>query len=109
MAFLVVATDESRPLFFDEIVKEQLPEPAESVDEDISSDEDEVPVEPISSSSRNEIDGAFKILSRLTLLTTDSELDPLLQKVSNKINQRRLDKMKQSSITDCFFQNSKQY
>ena len=101
-----MATNEFRPLSVDEIVNEYLPQTAGTV-ENISSDEDEVLDEPISPPSRNEVDGAIEILSRLTLFTTDSELDPLLQKVSNKINQRRLDKMKQSSLT--FFQNSKQY
>ena len=101
-----MATNEFRPLSVDEIVNEYLPQTAGTV-ENISSDEDEVLHEPISPPSRNEVDGAIEILSRLTLFTTDSELDPLLQKVSNKINQRRLDKMKQSSLT--FFQNSKQY
>ena len=101
-----MATNEFRPLSVDEIVNEYLPQPAGTV-ENINSDEDEVPGEPISPPSRNEVGGAIEILCRLTLFTADSELDPLLQKVSNKINQRRLDKMKQSSLT--FFQNSKQY
>ena len=101
-----MATNEFRQLSVDEIVNEYLPQPAGTV-ENIKSDEDEVPGEPISPPSRNEVGGAIEILCRLTLFTTDSELDPLLQKVSNKINQRRFDKMKQSSITDFFFQNSK--
>ena len=41
-------------------------------------------------------------MNRLTLFTTDLDLDPLLLKVSNKRNQRRLDRMKESSITDFF-------
>ena len=41
-------------------------------------------------------------MNRLTLITTDLDLDPLLLKVSNKRNQRRLDRMKESSITDFF-------
>ena len=96
-----VATNESRPFSVDETVKEYLPHPVETV-EDGSSDEDEVPDEPISPPSRNEVDEAIEILKRLTLFTTDLDLDPLLLKVSNKINQRRLDKMKQSSISDLF-------
>ena len=96
-----VATNESRPLSVDEIVNEYLPQPVETV-EDGSSDEDEVPDEPISPPSRNEVDEAIEILNRLTLFTTDLDLDPLLLKVSNKINQRRLDRMEQSSISDFF-------
>ena len=96
-----MGNNESRSLSVDEIVKEYLLQPAKTV-ENICNDEDEVPDEPISLPSRNEVDGAIEILSRLTLFTTDSELDPLLQKVSNKINQRRLDEMKQSSTTDFF-------
>ena len=96
-----VVTNESWSLSVDEIVKEYLPKPAETV-ENISSDEDEIPGKPISPPWRNEVDGAIEILSRLMLFTTDSELDPLLQKVFSKINQRRLDKMKQTSITDFF-------
>ena len=96
-----VATNESRPLPFDKIIKEYLPQPAETV-ENINSGKDEAPDVPNSPPSRNKADGAIEILSRLTLFATDSELDPLLQKVSNKINQRRLVKMKQSSITDFF-------
>ena len=42
---------------------------------------------------RNEIDEAIEILHRLTLFITDLDLDPLLMKVSNKINQRRLDNL----------------
>ena len=94
-------TNKSRPLFVDEIVNEYTPQPVETV-EDSSSEEDEVPNEPISPPSRNEVDEAIEILKRLTLFTTDLDLDPLLLKVSNKINQRRLDKMKQSSISDLF-------
>ena len=84
-----VATKESRPLSVDEIV--------ETV-QDVSSDEDEVPGEPISPPSRNEINEAIEILNRLTLFTTDLDLDPLFLKVSNKVNQLRLDRMKQSPI-----------
>ena len=94
-----VATNESRPFSVDETAKEYLPHPVETV-EDGSSDEDEVPDEPISPPSRNEVDEAIEILNRLTLFTTDLDLDPLLLKVSNKINQRILDRMKQSSISD---------
>ena len=97
---LVMATKESWSLSVDEIVKVQLPQPAETV-ENTNSD-DEVLNTPVSPPSRNEVDRAIEILTRLTLFTTDSELDPLLQKASNKINQRGLDKMKQSSIADFF-------
>ena len=95
-----VATNESLPLSVDEIVKEYLRQPVETV-EDSSSDEDEVS-EPISPPSQNEVDKAIEILNRLTLVTTDLDLDPLLLKVSSIINQRRLDRMKQSSISDFF-------
>ena len=92
-----MTTSEFRPLSVDEIVNEYLPQPAGTV-ENISSDEHEVLNEPISPPSRNGVDRAIEILSRLTLFTTDPELDPLLRKVSNKTNQRRLDKVKQSSL-----------
>ena len=62
----------------------------------------QVPDELISPPSRNEVDEAIEILNRLTLFITDLDLDSLLLKVSNKINQRRLDRMKQSSISDFF-------
>ena len=75
-----VATNESRPFSVDETVKEYLPHPVETV-EDGSSDEDEVPDEPISPPSRNEVDEAIEILNRLILFTTDLDLDPLLLKV----------------------------
>ena len=94
-----VATIEYQPLFVDEIINEYLPQPVETV-EDGSGDEDEVPDEPISPASRNEVDEAIETLNRLTLFTTDLDLDPLLLKVSNKIDQRRLDRMKQSFIGD---------
>ena len=96
-----LGTNESRPLSIDEIVNKYFPQTVETV-EDGSSDEDEVPDEPISPPSRNEVDEAIEILNRLTLFTTDLDLDPLLLKVSNKINQRRLDRMKQSSTSDFF-------
>ena len=57
---------------------------------------------PISPPLRNEVDEAIEILNRLTLFATNLDLDPLLLKVSNKINQRRLERMKQSSISDFF-------
>ena len=75
-----VATNESRPFSVDETVKEYLPHPVETV-EDGSSDEDEVPDEPISPPSRNEVDEAIEILNRLIFFTTDLDLDPLLLKV----------------------------
>ena len=99
-----VASNESRPLFVDEIVNEYLPQPIEIV-EDVSSDEDEVPNQVISPPSRNEVDEAIQILYRLTLFTTDLDLVPLLLKVSNKINKKRLGRLKQSSISD-FLKNS---
>ena len=49
--------------------------------------------ESISPPSRNEVDEAIEILNRLTLFITDLALDPLLPKVSNKINQIRLDRI----------------
>ena len=96
-----VTTNKSRPLPVDEIVNGYLPQPAETV-EDGSSDKDEVPDEPISPPSQNEVDEAVEILNRLTLFTTDLDLDPLILKVSNKINQRRWGRMKQSAISDFF-------
>ena len=77
-----VASNESRPLSADKIVNKQLPQPLE----DSSSDKDQVPNEPISPPSRNKVDMAIQILNRLTLFTTDLDLDSLLLKVSNKIN-----------------------
>ena len=77
----------------DEIVNEYLPQLVETV-EDGSSDEDEAPDEPISSPSRSEFEEAIEILNRLTLFTTDLDLDPLLLEISNEINQRILDRMK---------------
>ena len=78
-----MATNESRPLSVDEIVNKYLPQPAETV-ENGSSDEDEVPNEPISPASPNEVDEAIEILNRLTLFTTDLDLDPLLSLKQNK-------------------------
>ena len=86
----------------DKTVNEQLPQPLE----DSSSDKDQVPNEPISPPSRNEVDMAIQILNRLTLFTTDLDLDSLLLKVSNKLNQRRLDRMEQYFIRHFFIKNS---
>ena len=66
----------------------------------------QVPDELISPPSRNELDEAIEILNRLTLFITDLDLDSLLLKFSNKINQRRLDRMKQTSISD-FLKNKR--
>ena len=96
-----VATNESRLLSFDEIFNEYLRQPVET-DEDGNSDEDEVPDKPISPPSRNEVDVVIEILNRLTLFTADLDLDPFLLKVSDEINQRRLDRMKEPSISDFF-------
>ena len=84
-----------------EIVNEYLPQPAEAV-KDGSDDEVEVPHEPISSPSQNEVDEAIEILHTLRLFTVDLGLDPLLLKVSNKKNQTRLNRLKQSSISVFF-------
>ena len=92
----------------DEIFNEYLPQPAETVEYG-SRDEDEVLGKPISPPSRNKVDEAVEILNKLTLFTTDLDLDPLLLKVSNKINQRGLDRMKQSSISDFFKKQELQY
>ena len=67
-------------------MNEYFPQLVETVEDD-SSDENEVPDEPISPPSQNEVNKAIEILNRLTLFTTDLDLDPLLLKVSNKINQ----------------------
>ena len=56
----------------------------------------------ISPPSRNEVNETIEILNRLTLFRREMDLDPLLLKVSNKINQRKLDRMKQSSNSDFF-------
>ena len=87
-------------MLVDEIVKEYLPRSVETVEDD-SSDEDEVLDEPISPTSRNEDDEAIETLNRLTLFTTNLDL-PLFLKVSNKVNQTKLDRMKQSLISDFF-------
>ena len=101
-----VVTYESQPLSIDEIVSEYLPQPVKTHDlEDISSDKDDFPDNPISPPSQNEVDEAVEVLNKLALFKADSELDPLLLKVSNQINQRRFERMKQTSITD-FFLNS---
>ena len=94
-----VVTNETISFSVDEIVNEYLPQPVETI-EDNSSDEDEVSSKPISPPSLIEIDKAIEILIGLTLFTTDLDLDPLLLRVSKKMNKRRLDRMKQSSISD---------
>ena len=96
-----VATSEYRPLSVAEIVREHLPQSVETV-VDGSSDEDEVSDEPISPPSRNEVDEAIEILYRLTVITTDLDLDPLLLKFPNKMNKKRLNSMKQSSVSNYF-------
>ena len=83
LILIEVATSESLPLSVDGIVNENLPQPIETV-EDGSSDEDEVPDEPISPPSQNKVDEAIEILNRLKLFTADLDLDPLLQKSQTK-------------------------
>ena len=83
LILIEVATSESLPLSVDGIVNENLPQPIETV-EDGSSDEDEVPDEPILPPPRNKFDEAIEILNRLTLFTTDLDLDPLLLKSQTK-------------------------
>ena len=78
-----VSANESRPLSVDEIVNVYHPHPVETVG-DGSSDNDKIPNKPIWPLSRNEVDEAIEILNRLTLFTTDLDLDTLLLKVSNK-------------------------
>ena len=95
-----VVTNESRSLSANKTVNEYLRQTVETI-EDGSNDEDEVSDEPIPSPSRK-VDEAIERLNRLTLFTTDLDLDPLILKVSNKINQRILDRIKQSSIDDVF-------
>ena len=101
-----VATNKPRPLSVDETVNEYLPQPVETIEHG-RSEEDEVPNEPKSPPSRNETNKTTEILDGLTLVKTDLDLDPLLLKVSIKINQKRLDKMKLSFISDFFKKNQK--
>ena len=105
LILIAVANNESQPFPVDEIVNEYFPQPVETV-EDGNSDLDEGPDEPIPPPLRDNVDEEFEILNRLTLSTTDLDLDLLPLKVSNKINQRRLDRMKRSSISDFFKKNS---
>ena len=97
-----VATNESRHLPVNDTINKYLPLHVKTI-EDGCSDKDEVLDKLVLPPSRNEVDEAVEILNRLPLFTTDVDLDPLILKVSNKINQRRLDKMKQSSISYFFF------
>ena len=101
LSLIEVATSKSHPFPVDEIVNEYFPKPVETV-EDGNSDEDEGPDESIPPPLRDNVDEEFGILHRLKLFTIDLDLDLLLLKVSNKINQRRLEKMKQSSNSDFF-------
>ena len=68
-------TNKYQPWSADEIVNECLPKPVE----DGSSDEDEVRNEPISPPS--------DYVDKLILFTAGLDLDPLILKVSNKINE----------------------
>ena len=72
----------------DEIVNEYLAQPVETV-EDGNSDQDQVPERPISPPLRNEIDEAIEILNRLTLFTTNLDLDTLLTSESLKQNKSK--------------------
>ena len=65
-----LGTNKSWPLSVDEIVNKYLPQPVETV-EGGTSDKDEVPNEPISTPSQNEVDEAIETLIRLTLFITD--------------------------------------
>ena len=91
-----LVTNESQRWSFNEIVNEYLSQP------DITSDEDEIPEPELIAKCENGVDEAIEILNRLILFTTDLELDSQLLKVTSKINERRLDGMKQSSITEFF-------
>ena len=73
-----VVTNESRSLSANKAVNEYLRQTVETI-EDGSNDEDEVSDEPIPSPSRK-VDEAIERLNRLTLFTTDLDLDPLILK-----------------------------
>ena len=88
-----VATNESRSMPVGEIVNENLPQPMNSLKMAAV-----MRMRFMMNSYHHHME--IKLTRRLTLFTTDLDLDTLLVKVSNKINQRRLDKMKQSSISD---------
>ena len=72
----------------DEIVNEYLAQPVETV-EDGNSDQDQVSDKPASPPLRNEIDEAIEILNRLTLFTTNLDLDTLLTSESLKQNKSK--------------------
>ena len=72
----------------DEIVNECLAQPVETV-EDGNSDQDQVSDKPASPPLRNEIDEAIEILNRLTLFTTNLDLDTLLTSESLKQNKSK--------------------
>ena len=80
LILIEVATNESQPFPVDEIVNEYFPQPVETV-EDGNSDLDEGPDQPIPPPLRDNVDEEFEILNRLTLSTTDLDLDLLPLKV----------------------------
>ena len=100
----LVLIERKRPTNLDhflltKLLTDSFLQPAKTV-EDSSSDKDEALDKLTSPPSQNVVDKAIEILNRLTLFTTDLDLDPLVLKISNKINQRRMDGMKKSPISD---------
>ena len=65
--------------------KEKIFEAVAEVDDD----DEEESTALVSCPSRNEVDEAMEILSKLCSFTTDTEMDPLVTKLGRKINQRR--------------------
>ena len=50
------------------------------------------------------IEEAIEVMSRLSLFSSDLQLDPLMLDISSRINKKRYESMKQTLIID-FFKN----
>ena len=96
-----IATNQSQALTVEEIVSdftEECDVPLMEIDSDSDDEEDT----PFTCPSWNDVDEAMELLSEFNLFSKDADLDPLLSKSEHKINQRRQQQMRQSTMEQYF-------
>lgn len=99
-------TNSARPLAEKENVNEYSDKPpaevADGESNDDENDDDDDSITWTTPPTRNDIDGAIKMLTKLSLFADDVEFDPLLLKLARKSTQKHLQTMWQRSVDKHF-------
>ena len=89
-----------QPLTIDDVLSEFAEDRNDVESTDIENEQvDEVESTSLTCPSLAELDEAIEVLSSLSLYSEDRELNPLAWKLEAKLNTRRLQKLRQATIT----------